>query len=189
MPALDLATSRAAGTAACIRVITGTISSGPLPQLPPTASTPRAVSASTACSGETPIIVWPRVSKVMVAMTGVSGAARRTPSMAAVISARSDIVSIHRTSAPPATRAAACSAKMSTASAGSSVPRGAMISPVGPMSPATSARPPAAVTSARSRMAAVRLMSATLSCRPCMPRRARLAPNVLVMRMREPASR
>ena len=31
-------------------------------------------SAATACSGETPIIVWPRVSKVIVA---ISGDARR----------------------------------------------------------------------------------------------------------------
>ena len=35
---------------------------------------PGASAPATACSGETPIIVWPRVSKVIVAMSGMSGA-------------------------------------------------------------------------------------------------------------------
>ena len=48
-------------------------SSGPLPQLPPTASAPHAVSEATACSGLTPIIVWPRVSKVIVVMSAIPG--------------------------------------------------------------------------------------------------------------------
>ena len=43
----------------------------------------QAASAATACSGETPIIVWPRVSNVIVAITGMSGDTRRTPSTAA----------------------------------------------------------------------------------------------------------
>ena len=51
--------------------------------------------------GETPIIVWPRVSKVMVAMSAMLGDARRTPSIAALISFRSDIVSIQMRSTPP----------------------------------------------------------------------------------------
>ena len=97
-----------------MRVTTVRSSSGPLPQLPPTASAPQAVSPATACSGETPIIVWPRVSKVIVATRGMPGATRRTPSMAALISVRSDIVSIQIRSTPPATSAAACSAKTST---------------------------------------------------------------------------
>ena len=66
--------------------MTPSSSSGPLPQLPPTASAPHARRATTACSGETPIIVWPRVSKVIVAMSGIAGATRRTPSIAALIS-------------------------------------------------------------------------------------------------------
>ena len=82
--------------------MTGVSSSGPLPQLPPKAWTPSASSAAAAASGETPIIVWPRVSKVIVAMIGIDGSAARTPSMAAVISARSDIVSIQMQSTPPA---------------------------------------------------------------------------------------
>ena len=97
--------------------MTATISSGPLPQLPPTASAPQAVSAATACSGETPIIVCPRVSKVIVAISGTRGETSRTPSIAARTSSRSDIVSIQIRSTPPAINAAACSAKMSTASA------------------------------------------------------------------------
>ena len=96
--------------------MTGISSSGPFPQLPPTASAPQASSAATACSGETPIIVWPRVSNVIVAMSAMPGDARRTPSIAALISLRSDIVSIQMRSTPPATSDAACSRKMSTAS-------------------------------------------------------------------------
>ena len=51
--------------------------SGPLPQLPPTAAAPASSRASAARSGETPIMVWPRVSKLIVAITGTSGAASR----------------------------------------------------------------------------------------------------------------
>ena len=80
------------------------------------ASAPHAVSDATAASGETPIIVWPRVSNVIVVISAIPGDTRRTPSMAALISVRSDIVSIQIRSTPPATSAAACSAKMSTAS-------------------------------------------------------------------------
>jgi hypothetical protein len=116
MPAFDFATSKASGFAARIRWITVRSSSGPLPQLPPTASAPQAVIAATACSGDTPIIVWPRVSKVIVVINGSAGAAVCTPSMAARISSRSDIVSIQIRSTRPATSAAACSAKIATAS-------------------------------------------------------------------------
>ena len=147
MPTFDLATSRASGCAACILAMTGVSSSGPLPQLPPNAWTPSSARAAAARSGETPIMVWPRVSKVMVAMMGIVGSAARTPSMAAVISARSDIVSIQMQSTPPAASEAACSAKPATASSCSSVPSGDMIRPLGPMSPATRAEPPAASTS------------------------------------------
>ena len=116
----------------------------------------------------TPIIVWPRVSKVIVVTRAMPGAARRTPSMAALISLRSDIVSIQMRSTPPATSDAACSRKTSTASSYSSVPSGATISPLGPMSPATSAVPAGGVGPRRgARMAAVRLSSSTRSRRPC----------------------
>ena len=76
----------------------------------------QAASAATACSGETPIIVWPRVSNVIVAMIGIPAETWRTPRIAAPISDRCDIVSIQITSTPPAISAAACSAKTSTAS-------------------------------------------------------------------------
>ena len=86
IPAFDLATRTTSGAAACIVAMTGMSSSGPFPQLPPIASAPHAASASTASSGDTPIIVWPRVSKVIVATSAIPGAAWRTPSMAALIS-------------------------------------------------------------------------------------------------------
>jgi hypothetical protein len=44
MPALDFATRMASGAAARILAMTGTSSSGPFPQLPPTASAPHARS-------------------------------------------------------------------------------------------------------------------------------------------------
>ena len=113
--------------------------------------------------------MWPRVSNVIVAMIGMSADTWRTPWIAAPISDRCDIVSIQITSTPPAMSAAACSAKTSTASSSDSVPSGAMISPVGPMSPATSARPPAASTSSRRRIAAVRFSSPTRSCEAVEP--------------------
>ena len=189
IPMFGLATSGRSGATARIRSMTGRISSGPFPQLPPIASTPSALSARAASSGETPIIVWPRVSNVIVATTGVAGEARRAPAIAAAISARSDIVSIQNRSAPPAARAPACSANTSIAASRSRVPSGAMISPLGPMSPATSASTPAAVTSARSRIAAVRLSCSTRSSSRCRASRRRLAPNVFVRRIRDPASR
>ena len=86
IPAFDLATRTTSGSAARIRSMTVISSSGPLPQLPPTASAPHALSDATACSGETPIIVWPRVSKVIVVIRAMPGETRRTPSMAALIS-------------------------------------------------------------------------------------------------------
>ena len=49
-----------------------------------------------------------------------------------------------------------------------------MIAPLGPMSPATSASPPFASTSARRRIAAVWFSSATRLSRPCSARRSRL---------------
>ena len=117
---------------------------------------PARPAPATACSGETPIIVWPRVSKVIVAMSGMPADAWRTPWTAARISERCDIVSIQITSTPPAMSAARLLREDVHRLFVFSVPSGAMISPVGPMSPATSARPPAASTSARRRTAAVR---------------------------------
>jgi hypothetical protein len=57
IPAFDFATRTTSGSTARIRSITGTSSSGPLPQFPPTASAPHATIASTACSGGDAIIV------------------------------------------------------------------------------------------------------------------------------------
>ena len=93
----------------CILVIAASNSSGPLPQLAPSAVTSNSLRVSSACSGLTPIIVRPLVSNVMVVMIGISGAARRQPSTAARTSSRSDMVSIHSTVTPPSTNARTCS--------------------------------------------------------------------------------
>ena len=61
--------------------------------------------------GRTPIIVRRLVSKLIVAMTGRSGATVRAAATAASTSARSLMVSISTRSIPPATSAASCSAK------------------------------------------------------------------------------
>ena len=82
-----------------------------------------------------PIIVRPAVSNEHVATYGTPTA------MAAFAAARTssgaDIVSIHATSAPPATSASISSVNVSSASASVSSPSGSNSEPVGPTDPAT----------------------------------------------------
>jgi hypothetical protein len=101
----------------------------------------------------------------------------------------SDIVSIQMTSAPPATSAMACSAKPATASTNCISPTGSRIPPLGPMSPATRARPPASLAASRAISTAARFSSGTFACRLCIPSRKRLPPKVFVRMICEPASR
>src|SRR3972149_4501684 len=76
IPAFASPTRTASGAAARILAMTGTSSSGPLPQLPPIASAPHSTRARTARSGETPIIVWPRGAEGIVLVSGVPGDGR-----------------------------------------------------------------------------------------------------------------
>ena len=161
LPAFGFATSTAAGVAACIATIAGRSSAGPRPQLPPIATAPSALRSFAACSGLTPIIVWPWVSKLIVTTIGTPGAAWRAPSTAASTSSSADIVSIQKTSTPPAWSAAACSAKPFTASARSRSPSGARIAPLGPMSPATTASWSGVWATSPARRAAASFSSAT----------------------------
>ena len=101
-PALDWATSSSpSGRAAAISAAICAISSGPRPQLAPTASTPASASAVTAAAGLTPIIECRLVSKLSVAITGRSGTTACAAATAACASARSLIVSMRTTSIPP----------------------------------------------------------------------------------------
>ena len=81
-----------------------------LPQLAPIAARLSPPSRSASSVPVTPIMVRPAVSKLMVAVTGRSHA-ERAPRTAASSSSRSLMVSTHSTSAPPAARPSACSAK------------------------------------------------------------------------------
>ena len=162
------------------------ISSGPRPQLAPTAATPAALSAVTASAGRTPIIVRRLVSKLSVATIGRSGTTSRAAAIAASASARSLIVSIRTRSMPPSRSPASCSAKIARASSASMVPSGAISSPVGPRSPAT--RAPCSFATSRAIRAPASLSSCTRSPRPCMSSRGRVPPKVLVVRMRAPAA-
>src|SRR5690554_896473 len=186
MPALDFATRTASGLRSCIALITPSISAGPLPQLPPKATRPISCSASTAAAGLTPIIVKPRVSNVIVTTMG-SELACRAPSTAARTSCRSLMVSIHSTSTPPASSAAACWAKPSRASSTLSVPSGSISSPLGPIEPATTTRRPAASAALRTISAPARFSSATRSSSLCSFSRNGLPPNVFVRTICEPA--
>ena len=76
------------------------ISAGPLPQLAPITRTPRPAIAASAFTGETPIIVWKCVSKLIVTTAGKP--ASRAPSTAACTSSSALMVSISAKSTPPA---------------------------------------------------------------------------------------
>ncbi len=98
-----------------------------MPQLQPHAAKPYLRCNPARSEGVTPIIVRPLVSKLKVATTGRPVV--RAPATAASLSSMDDIVSIHRKSAPPRARAAACSLKASRASVGLKGPSGSRISP------------------------------------------------------------
>jgi hypothetical protein len=103
--------------------------------------------------------VRPAVSKLIVPHQGMS--ARRAASAAARYSSGAEIVSTQSTSAPPAFSPSACSWNISTARSWVSGPIGAMISPVGPMEPATITLCPAASATSRPISAAIRFSSNT----------------------------
>jgi hypothetical protein len=115
-------------------------------------------------------------------------AASAQASAAARNSSGAEIVSTQSTSAPPAFSPSACSWKISTASAWVSAPIGSMISPVGPIEPATITARPARSTTSRPSAAATRLSSATRPCAPWSLRRAAFAPKLFVRKRSEPAS-
>ena len=100
-------------------------------------------------------MVRPAVSKLMVPHQGAP--ARAMPSAAARNSSGAEMVSTQSTSAPPAISPRACSSNISAAASIVSVPSGAMISPVGPMEPATTTGRPAASAASRAISAAMRL--------------------------------
>ena len=133
-----------------------------------------------------PIIVRPAVSKLMVPHHGIP--ASFAASAAAAYSSGAEIVSTHKTSAPPSFRPSACSWNISTASAWVRGPRGAMISPVGPIEPATITVRPEASAMSRPISAAMRDSSRARWPASCNLSRARLPPNELVKKISEPAS-
>ena len=94
----------------------------------------------------------PAVSNDPVAVYGMPTAIAARA--AARISSGADIVSIHATSAPPATRPRICSVNTSTASSSVSAPSGANSSPVGPTDPATTTGRGAASATSRASSAA-----------------------------------
>ena len=95
-----------------IRAASPRSSAGPWLQLMPKTSAPMASSVMAATSGLVPRKVRPSSSKVMVAKTGRSEFSRQART-AALISARSVIVSIIKRSTPAATPARTSSAKRS----------------------------------------------------------------------------
>ena len=117
-----------------------TMSSGPVEQLQPTASAPRACSVVRAVSGSVPLSVRPSRSKVMVTIVN-----RSQVSFTAISAARASwmsiIVSMTKQSTPPSRSPRTCSLKAATASSKSTSPKGWMKCPVGPMSPAIRALP------------------------------------------------
>jgi len=151
------------------------MSSGPVEQLQPTASAPRAWSVTSAVSGSVPLSVLPSRSKVMVTIVK-----RLQVSFTAMSAARASwmsiIVSMTKPSTPPARSPWTCSLKIETASSKSSSPKGRMKRPVGPMSPATSAL---SFTASFAIRASWRFTERASACPYC-PSLTRLAPKVHV---------
>jgi len=162
----------------------------PKPQFSPSAVTPRPESRAARAGMSAPVSSLPRPSTVAVASTGrpVSLAA----STAALSSYVSLIVSIRIQSAPACAPASAASWKASYACSNGRSPSGASSLPLGPMSiaakwgPGTPSRSASAIACFTSPTAA-RTTSGTV--RPCPASLIRLAPNVFVLRMWQPASR
>ncbi|OPZ41316.1 MAG: hypothetical protein BWY94_02458 [Actinobacteria bacterium ADurb.BinA094] len=161
-------------------------------QLQPTRSAPAAVSAATACSGVTPIMVRKPLAaglKAMLARTGRPPAAATASSTAMVASVRSNIVSMLRRSTPPATKARACSLKVTRRASGSALPIGLTIWPHGPMSPATKRPGNSRSRTATASRAPAWLSSTARDARPCAARRMPVPPKVLVLTISEPAAK
>src|SRR6476661_997588 len=137
MPQLPLETNEVVPSFSVIASSETRMSDAPTPQFAPVATGGSARPSKTAVRspGSSPIIVRPAVSNEHVATYGTPTA------MAALAAARTssgaDIVSIHATSAPPATSASISSPNVSSASASVSSPSGSKSDPVGPTDPAT----------------------------------------------------
>ena len=116
-------------------------------------------------------------SKVMHATTArpVSCAA----AVASAASAGSDMVSTTIPSAPASAIARACSAKAAFSSSSLTWPI-ISITPLGPTEANTATRPSHFSAARREMSTPARLISATLSARPCRARMKRLAPKVFV---------
>ena len=127
----------------------------------------------------------PAVSKLIVQHQGAP--ARAMPRAAARNSSGAEMVSTQSTSAPPASRPRACSSNISAASSMVSGPSGAMISPVGPIEPATTTGRPAASAASRAISAAMRLSSKTRASASCSFSRLALPPKLLVRKRSLPA--
>ena len=142
MPQFALATRIAAGSDAEARLTMDAMSSeGPVPQLLPHAARWMLTMQCGQIERRNAHHRPPVGIEAQVATTGKPVA--RAPAIAASVSSTDDMVSIHRISAPPRSRATACSANASWAAATLKGPRGSRISPVGPMLPATSTTRPA----------------------------------------------
>ena len=119
-----------------ISPIIGKISSGPSEQLIPIASAPRPCNVTAMQGTVVPVNVLPSFSKLMVTQTG-----RLEFSLAASTAARASWRSVNVSnttrSAPACSPAMTISLKMSYASSNERVPRGFIISPIGPISRAT----------------------------------------------------
>ena len=106
-----------------IRLISASISFGPVEQLMPTASTPSDCSTITDASGVEPNNVFPSLLKVMLTMIG-----RLQTSLMAITHARASarliIVSTKNRSTPASTRICACSLYTSTSSSNARSPTG-----------------------------------------------------------------
>lgn len=142
---------------------------------------PAAARASKHSRAVRPEWVLPRWVKTICAATGTSTAAL-TPRRAASSRVRLAKVSSMMKSAPPSTRARACSAKIPSISAASAMSSARR--PRGPTAPATQRSSPA---SARASSAPRRLISRVRPPRSKRPSLTRLAPKVLVSRTSAPA--
>ena len=143
------------------------MSGAPTPQFAPVATGAVASPANTAVRspGSRPIIVRPAVSNEHVATYGTPTAIAAPA--AARTSSTADIVSIHATSAPPATSASICAPKVSSASASVRSPSGSKSDPVGPTEPATTTGRSADSATSHASSAARRSSSPTRDCAPC----------------------
>ena len=107
IPAFGFAITGISATAA-IRLIIGTMVSGPAEQFTPTASAPRACSTTTAASGVVPYIVLLSPAKVKVTITGKSQVSL-IASTAALHSCRLIMVSTTNKSTPASASTCTCS--------------------------------------------------------------------------------